>query len=687
MKLRSIAVILGLLLLTAVVHETEAVTYYIGPFDDSTPKDDGECGLGKGSRSRYPCKTLEHWNANRRDILNPGDVVRLAVGLDNTDIDTTSRCILLDAYASGVTYEGRTSADAPLPVGTRVLVDLQHASPSNHIPANICFGYAVSRKHLTEYPALDEYGDVTVRGLEFRKPPVGGILIDTEDTCCDSQQPPCPAPSFVPENIVFDNIKIWGVQQVEPDDGGGSAVIGRFCNRHTIEDADCASGGRTVKDVTIRDSEFVDNKGFPGGINLACMDTALIENVTVDNVCGLTGGDCAECNNGCSASTLCADCPMCAECRDDECFGCISCNDCPKCCDARNPCCNDLDGIVGSGAINVTIRNSRVSRVGEDGIDIGGHPIGKSRLWVVEGNVVHDSPNANYKVSGGRSIDMRNNMSWGYGDGYHSYSCPKDVRVHNNTFWNEGHGAFLYYFQNDSEFVNNIFRSGSSSPYAVGVDTASTNDTVLWENNIVIHGDQTANVAFTEEPFWGPVNAPDCRGQGEFNCTIGVNPPLGLGETCSSSVQSDPDYLINELPAFRSANWFGLTSGDGDVWGQTPDFVGATVTTAEDLQLEESDTVARDAAQSLLASFDTDYFGNGRPEYESWDIGAHEYNFACPQYCQPAPSGPLFCVSLDTQITHCMDGGQFYECMPGDTISESTCDCKGNVGSLSYFCE
>ncbi len=61
MKLRSIFVIMGLLLLTAAVHETEAMTYYIGPFARSTPVDDKGCGLGKGSGSRYPCKTLEHF--------------------------------------------------------------------------------------------------------------------------------------------------------------------------------------------------------------------------------------------------------------------------------------------------------------------------------------------------------------------------------------------------------------------------------------------------------------------------------------------------------------------------------------------------------------------------------------------------------------------------------------------------
>ncbi len=585
--------------LTSAAH---AATYYIGQFSGSTPADDTSCGIGRGAPPNvHPCATLPFWNRNRRSILRPGDRVRLAPGTyrdSGPAAGTGYQCILLDRFARGVTYEGRTANDGPLDNHESVVIDMAGVSSVVFTGDNPCQSIAISALAKCK---SEDYSDSTVRDMKFVNAPSGGARL------CGRY------PGNVSRNITLDRIRITNVA-----DGGG-IVVGRFDNSLESTDSDCKKAGRTVKDVSILDSEIDHVRGFPGGIQLACMDGFNVSRNRVHDIC--------------DASTCSACTPTAAG-------------------------CNDRDGIQGSGGTNGIIAENEVYNVGEDGLDFGGHPLGKSHHITIERNAIHDSPKNNIVLSGGRYIVIRNNITWGRGNGYSSYSASRFAKVHNNTFWNS---IFVWNYQESSEFINNIISSDRSDK-TVFLDWASTNATNIWKNNIVLN--RAGGTALGEDGG-KEVAVPRCDGWNAARTSYNIAGDVGLGYKpppvpCPLGPTANPRTFLPSaagLLSFQAAGaagqWFGPNSGANDKWGVEPLLVNSAAPNAANLHLRAGDTVARNAGVVISAAGqcggispsrcskglygytctrDTDcnytaqdYDGNARVTAGAWDIGADQF--------------------------------------------------------------
>jgi hypothetical protein len=568
-----------LALLAVTTAPASAAVYYVGAFAGSTPRDDATCGTGKGAApAPHPCATLGYWNRDRRTILRSGDVVRLAPGTYR-DVGPAAgdghHCFLLDRWAKSVTYEGRTAADASLDDHESVTVDLTGVSTVGYDRDNPCQqrGIVVSRRSACEDdefgPELD-YSGFTLRDVKIAKAPLGGLEL-------------CGGSSFQSSGITLDRIRITGSPR------GGTGIIGRFDNDYAARDTDCRDGGRTVKNVTIMDSEFDHNRGFPGGLQLACADGIVIQRTRVHDVCDVS-----------------------------------DCSACPP----RGTGCNDRDGINMGGAINVLVQDSEVWHVGEDGIDVGGHPGGKSHHVTIERTAAHDNPVADFKASGGRYVTIRNSFSWGRGIGFSAYHCPHHLNLHNNTFWNDERAIQLWYYVTQSSFINNVLSATSGD--VVFVDRASTNAGNRWQHNVIVNrsgGDAIGEFPGQEQsvPKCDGFNADRSSHSEATDCRIGFEPPPVPCDSRAQAVTERPATAAG-LAGFKSdaaaGQWFA-GGGQGEQWGAAPRFVDGTRPNVQNLHLTPSDTVARDHGQSLVPAFG-DYDREARPDGAAWDIGADE---------------------------------------------------------------
>lgn len=570
--MRSIIALLALLLSFAILPPTtNAATYYLGAFKGSTPLDDADCGAGKQAHPRsHPCATLEHWTRTRRGVLAPGDVIRLAPGV-YAKPGSTNHCILLDAHATGVTYEGRTATDDDLGDRSEVVLDLDGVSDETR--TNPCLGRGVT--NLSDCAA--PFHDVTIRHLTIANAPGRGVEV-------------CGTSANHPNGIVLDDVRVMASKR------RGGMSFGRFDNGFGNADRDCVNGGRTVTGLTVRASEVDHNHGFPGGILLACMDGAVIERTNVHDNCDMA--------------------------------------DCKRDCVNVPPGCDDRDGITMAGAIHVAVRDSEIYNTGEDGIDVGGHPLGKSHDVLIERTAAHDSQRGNFKISGGRYVTIRNSYSWGQGFGYASYGCPHHIHVYNNTFWNDGRAMQLYEYQTKSKFINNILRGADGSPpTTVSVDEASTNRSNIWMNNIVIHdGTGTAIAEYQGQQ----IHTPACDGWDHshlsydeaHDCRLGFAPPpvpCPRGEPASPPrVEASSVGLAIFQANGHGSQWFGPNSGAGDRWGTAPLLVNPTEPSVKNLHIAAGDEVAIDHGRALPA-VTVDIDGDRRPQGAAWDIGADEF--------------------------------------------------------------
>jgi len=593
--------------------------YYIGAFTGSTPRDDADCGTGKGSHpAGHPCATLYYWEKNRNSTLLPNDTVRLAPGTygtnpaDAANGGTKLNCFILDGKAKHVTYEGRSAADTAISDTTSVIVDQTGADTTdNYEGTNPCQGSLVTSKlsGLSSWSSARDYSGVTIRNMRLAnaqsKGGLGYFAVILRGPNPVSQ-------GNIPTGITFDHVRITGAANV------GGMMLGRFDNRYSNADNDCADGGRDVRDVTIVDSEIDNNKGFPGGVTFACVDGVLMQRSSVHDNCT----NCSACTAGASG-------------------------------------CDDLDGIAGSGGINVVLQDNEVYHVGEDGIDIGGHPAGKSHHWTIERNIVHDCPaGANLKNSGGRYTLWRNNFIYGTGGGYAAYSCAHHVDFINNTFYMAGNVLQWYTYITHARVINNIFSGANASGSAniIELDTASTNPSNAWRNNIVVNRTGTngpQSISGNEQYIpncdgWDPGHTTYTEA---YDCSLGYNPPP---VPCPNATNS-PGLLAasaSGLATFRtkgsSGQWFGMGTGTGDHWGVSPTVVNASSPSAPNLHLAASDTLAvnagydyssvgtcsggrcSDGAYGLPCSTDADcrttqdFDQNSRPQGAAWDIGADE---------------------------------------------------------------
>jgi hypothetical protein len=589
----------GMLLgLFVVVQATaaQAATYYIGAFAGSTPADTPSCG----TRSN-PCATLYYFMKNRKSSFQPGDTLRLAPGIyrnNTSDIangGTTHNCILLDSTFKNSVIEGRTAADGVLDDHESVVIDGLNSSSDGYEGANPCSGSLVkptSRSNLcqaTTMTAAQDYSGVTIRDMKFQNSQALGSYGGATIVLCA----PRAGAANGPNGVTLERIRVTGGL------GGGIEISE---NDASYTDANCASRGRALKNISIIDSEIDHEKGGGGmaGIFIGCSDGVTIRRSSVHDQCNLA--DCSQCGVFVPLD------------------------------DAR---CDDHDGINGGGGINVQITDTEVYNVGEDGIDVGGHPSGKSHDWLIERSSVYNSANANYKASGSQNVTIRNSFAWGRGDGFTTYGCARNVKLHNNTFWMQQRPVMSWNYLTNSEFKNNVFvRVGTANDTAVFIDQASTNSTNVWQNNIVHNtsgsafGEYNGNEAYI--PLCDGWNAGRTTYDESQDCSIGYNPPP---IPCPAGVTASPWILASDegaLTIFRysgaAGQWFGAGTGQGDRWGASPIFAQNPLVTPSvaNLHLASLDVIARDAAQPLISFFATDYDNDPRPQGSAWDIGADE---------------------------------------------------------------
>lgn len=567
--------------------------YYIGPFAGSVPLDDPECGLGKGaSPNPHPCATLPYWNKIRRTSLTPGSRLRFAPGTYRDSGEYAGQgqhCILLDRYAHYVTYEGRTAADGVLNNHESVKIDQTGIVAGGYTGDNPCQGSGVVPTNVAKCNSSDwgpsqDYSGFTINSIMIENSPHAGMKL-------------CAAKHLPAYNITIEHVRLSKTAGVD---------IGAFDNSNS--DPDCVRSGRTVKNLRMVDSEVNGPAPhFPGSMMLACMDTAVLERVKVHDTCAR------------------ADCGTCEGYEGEE-------------------NCDDFDGIVGAGAINVTIRDSEVYRVGEDGLDAGGHPAGKSYNWLIERTKSHNNPGGNFKTSGSHNITIRNSFSWGKGAGYSSYGCPRNIKLYNNTFVNTDRPVMMYNYNYQSEFLNNIFlRVGANTDVAVYVDFASTNPTNTWKNNVVANLGGTNQIGDYDG---AQLEFPACNGfrtNGTYkegsDCSLGYRPPpipCPLGPKAPGLIASTSQGLQLFKDQGAAGYWFGAASGQNDIWGVSPNFVNINLPDALNLHLLSTDIVARNRGLNLSNHFAAP-FSDTNAVYEgfnqdfdkilrapAWDIGADE---------------------------------------------------------------
>ncbi len=465
--------------------------------------------------------------------------------------------------APGVTYEGRTATDTALDNFTSVKIDMTGCNPNGDINSTCnCNG-------VNGHRSGGSLSGFTVRDLKIQNSPNAGSSASAGIRINVGK---------ITDGLTIDRVWIENVGRQ-----------GMIFQEPSQTDVDC-SGSRVLRNLTIVDSRVNGARGVFGGIAMGCVDGFVVtRNLVHDNY---EATDYAACTVGASG-------------------------------------CNDHDGIQMAGAINGTVSKNHVHHCGEDCIDVGGH-YRKTYNVVIEGNEVHDGGSRFAKVSGGAgpNVVFRNNFFYGGAGPVEVGACGFGIKWHNNTIWktNDGMAVKLWSACKDCEFRNNIIRGvPSAASQVVMVSRGSTISNggvdVVWENNVVIAVGPGRAIA--EDLGAGSCNEDGCICEGL--CTKPAWCPVPW-----PAEQDTPDLLPNELARFRaegdSGRWFGVESGDTDVWGQAPALVNAASPSAANLHLGASDAAARNRGQTI-AGFGQDYDGQSR--FGPWDIGADEFLAAC----------------------------------------------------------
>lgn len=530
----------------------ESATYYIGQFSGSTPADDPSCGTGKGAgAAAHPCATVPYWNANRRNALANGDVVRIAPGTykdTGSAANTGNHCIIARA---NVTYEGRTAADGVLDDHESVVIDVTGTDKYK----TTCSGRPMQTPG--SFPA--PLSGFVLRDMKFMGGSNGGGHLNGSDS----------------SGVLVDRVRFTKNAGSFP-----GLFVGIYSG--SPDDPDCVKTGRPLKNVTIVDSEIDANTGTFGGLSLGCMDGFTLTRLAVHD------------NRGAGISQA-------------TCFS-----------NPRSAGCDDLDGVQFQGAINGTFSDSEVWNNGEDNVDVGGHPAGKSHHIVVERVWAHDSP-GNFKASGSGYVTFRSNVCTGQGQCFGQYSCAHHIKLYNNTFWTQSSESVVHLWQNcyACEFVNNIFR-GNSPTKLVFVDRSSTNAATRWENNIIVN--EGTGPAIAED-----LGAGQCSGvAGSTVCEDPNVPCPSFAQMTGPNPLPDTPQGVAQFQAGGDAGqWFGSESGEGDKWGTAPRIANSAANNPEALHLQSDDTVALDAGTAITPAFN-DLDNAPRPAGPRWDIGADE---------------------------------------------------------------
>jgi hypothetical protein len=560
---RKIALLVCVIAL-GLARTAESATWYVGNFNGSTPSDDLDCGAGKGaSPAAHPCASLAYWTGTRRNVLQAGDVVRLTGTFG--PLNDRNHCIV---PRPNVTYEGRTTADAPAAGFDDAVVDA--ASTPNDAP---CHGGAINCRS-DAYCA--GFGGFTLRYLTLANAPgvngEGNQLI--------------PA-STVSSDLVIDHVRFTH-----------SASNGLLIGSGASNEDDPCDGVRNVRNITIADSQFDQNTlhDSQAGLWLTCTDGgSLLRSSAFDN-----RGD---------GTTQ-------AECMEDD----------------DQPGCEGHRGYQFGGWINGLMADCVAHDNGYYNVNFSGNSDAAqcdalTHDIIVERLVTYDPGSSDLSYSHcNYNITVQNSFAWGHGTAINQYSCAHDLHFYNNTFWTD-RGMLLFTNCRACDFRNNIFRCNSASE-CLYVDRATRNPLTTWEHNVVVNAGSGVALKVSDsngECVGTPGGSCDCPGT-----TLAVCPnsdPQSPGCPSPWKDNLSPTFGNSDLDAFQLDAMFGAETGVGDTWGFTPAVVDPSTPEVGALHLAPTDTVARNTGTEIEAALfgpAIDADGDARPQEGSWDIGADE---------------------------------------------------------------
>jgi len=553
----------AVLLSTVLACAADAAVYYVGAFTGATPTDDAQCGTGVGrAPAPHPCATLAYWTQNRRSVLTRGDVVRLTGTLGPSS--NANHCILA---APGVTYEGRTAADAASTSYADAIIDA--SSTPDAFP---CFAGGIRCVGC-------DLGNFTLRNLtitQARGTNGSGNILNPGATTASG----------------------LGISRVRFTANGSTGLIVGATD--LSEDNPC-QGHRNLQGLTVADSQFDGNAG--SGLWIGCVDGASIQRVSAfDNRapgrtyadCAASGGSLSGCDDydgihvGGLVNATIADVSVY---RNGEDGIDVSGNGATRCDAAVHEVVIDRAVVYDSPKNNIsinhcnyhiTVRNSFVWGGGK-GLECyecaHDAQIYDNTFWMNAGLVLRFWENC-------RRFDVRNNIFRGQGSDTaivsDSASMTREQTWNNNLVINDGSG--FAFDRNDG--------AGCQANATYGVA------------------------------------CPGCpAGDPQSPCRSGDPCP---SPHAPSDLPYD-DTSSNGLVKFKKACASGvLFSGcDRDVWGVHPALRNATAPTAANLHLAPGDTVAVGGGVTLSPAF-PDYDGDARPQGTRWDIGADELVDSAP---------------------------------------------------------
>lgn len=634
-----------------------AKTYYIGTGWTACAGgclNDADCGTS----ATNACATVEYWTKNRMGVLQDGDTVRIAPGTYTDTLD--ANCFIINRQ--NLTIEGRTADDGPINQagcdprsgGCTWPVILNGANMPNNV--NPCQAHAVLANNGQNVSGL------TLRDIRFT-----AYVPNNDCTVCLD---------YITNNagsgIKFERLQVdhsngaVGIGHVEggqwrchASSTGGVRAPGADCRPgsppsgtdelHTLcgtcdaslnghccvnTDHDCASVGRDIDGFAVTDSWFHHLTGIYGGLVMGCSTNGLVERVLIHDIC--TQEDCA---------THCA-----VRCTQDSDCNPAGCNEQYNLCNG----CDDHDGLQGVGLTNSIIRDVEIYATGEDNIDLGGHPAGKTYNLLLDRIYARNAHGGNnYKTSGSSFITIQNSASSGPGKFLEQYACVQGIKLYNNTMWHDSGGVIKFYqYCKDCEVKNNIIRGnkadGNEQNTIVFVDRATASaGNMEWHNNVLVNAASGGNALYADK------GAGKCAAHQNLCQDPNIVCPLG-SPTCTASdcwtLPFSPGPFndtsgsggLADLQSIWPGNW-----GVNDLWGTAPTIVNASSLTIANMHLSPSDTRAKDAGL-VIASVTADVDGNTRPQGSAYDIGFDELGGATPT---PVPTSTAATPTATPSVT------------------------------------
>jgi hypothetical protein len=227
-----------------------------------------------------------------------------------------------------------------------------------------------------------------------------------------------------------------------------------------------------------------------------------------------------------------------------------------------------------------------------------------------------------------------------------------NVKVYANEFVNIGDSGFDYdCFSNptphDIWIYNNLYRiTDSIDPYPEYFRMYASANSISSITNVKILNNTCVDNNFQYRTMWFANFNGNPTGSGNeiknnlfYNCGGGfpAAPVIYIDNSTaftSTSFTFDANiyYNISSTPyivfrgtTYTAANWVSANEPHGKT--TAPTVVSyAEFSPSNDMHLQASDTVAKDAGLSFSSYFTTDKDGVARPQGPAWDIGAYEYN-------------------------------------------------------------